>query len=167
MFQRLVQNYNEIFEFGEIKTAYPFSYKDFTEDDAEYQNSESYKQDAVRWVKKFESLPENLFEKLDDTLQINKSNRKELIVKREVYNKLNQLAAIHKCSTFNLILAVLYIYFGRKHQNNDFAIGLPVLNRSKSKYKKTVGLFMGISPLRISLDFEATFENLIIDIKIS
>ncbi|UWY30359.1 amino acid adenylation domain-containing protein [Flavobacterium sp. TR2] len=165
MFQRLVQNYNEIFEFGEIKTVYSFSYKDFTEDDAEYQNSESYKQDAERWVKKFESLPENLFEKLDDTLQINKSNRKELIVKREVYNKLNQLAAIHKCSTFNLILAVLYIYFGRKHQNNDFAIGLPVLNRSKSKYKKTVGLFMGISPLRISLDFEATFENLIIDIK--
>ncbi|MCP2028498.1 amino acid adenylation domain-containing protein [Flavobacterium sp. HSC-32F16] len=165
MFQRLVQNYNEIFESGEIKTIYPFSYKDFMEDDTAYQNSESYNQDAVNWVKKFESLPENLFEKLDDTLEINKSNRKELIVKREVYNQLNQLAEINKCSTFNLILAVLYIYFGRKHQNNDFAIGLPVLNRSKSKYKKTVGLFMGISPLRIPLDFDASFENLIIDIK--
>ena len=165
MFQRLVQNYNEIFESGEVKTTYPFSYKDFAEDDVAYQNSESYTQDTVYWVKKFESLPENLFEKLDDTLHINKSNRKELIVKREVYNQLNQLATTNKCSTFNLILAVLYTYFGRKHQNNDFAIGLPVLNRSKSKYKKTVGLFMGISPLRIPLDFDATFENLIIDIK--
>ena len=165
MFQRLVQNYNEIFEFGDVRTVYPFSYKDFIEDDYQYQNSELFNQDLDYWSQKFKSLPENLFEKLDDTLQINNSNRKELIVKREVYNQLNQLATTNKCSTFNLILAILYTYFGRKHQNNDFAIGLPVLNRSKSKYKKTVGLFMGISPLRIPLDFDATFEDLITDIK--
>jgi amino acid adenylation domain-containing protein len=165
MFQRLVQNYNEIFEFGVVRTEYPFSYKCFIEDDAEYQNSESFFEDKKYWTEKFQSLPENLFDKIDDTIQINKSSRKELIIKRDVYNQLNQLALGYKCSTFNLILAILYTYFGRKHQNTDFAIGLPVLNRSKSKYKKTVGLFMGVSPLRISLDFEASIEDLIIEIK--
>lgn len=64
-----------------------------------------------------------------------------------------------------MILGVLYTYFGRKHENNDFAIGLPVLNRNKSAYKKTVGLFMGVSPLRMALDFETTFQDLIIDIR--
>ncbi|OXG09133.1 amino acid adenylation domain-containing protein [Flavobacterium araucananum] len=165
MFQRLVQNYNEIFEFGEVRTVYPFSYKDFIEDDLLYQNSESYTQNKNYWVHKFESLPENLFEKTDDTLPANKSDRKELIVKREIYNQLNTLASQYKCSTFNLILGVLYAYFGRKHQNNDFAIGLPVLNRSKSNYKKTVGLFMGVTPLRIAVDFDATVEELLTDIK--
>ncbi|URC12220.1 amino acid adenylation domain-containing protein [Flavobacterium sp. B183] len=165
MFQRLVQNYNEILEHGKIQTVYPFSYKDFAVDDAAYQQSESYHQDKIYWTKKFESLPQNLFDKLEDNIQINESDRKELIIKREVYNQLNSLAVRYKCSTFNVILAILYAYFGRKHQNNDFAIGLPVLNRSKASYKKTVGLFMGVSPLRISIDFNATFENLIAEIK--
>lgn len=165
MFQRLVQNYNEIFEFGTIISNYPFTYKDFVEDDSQYQNSESINEDLAYWSQKFKSIPENLFEKLNDKVQINKSNRQELIVKRDVYNQLNDLATSYKCSTFHLFLGILYAYFGRKHENNDFAIGLPVLNRSKSAYKKTVGLFMGISPLRMSLDFEATFQNLIIDIK--
>lgn len=165
MFQRLVQNYNEILEHGEVKTSYPFSYKDFVEDDTAYQQSESYGQDKTYWTKKFESLPQNLFDKIDDNIQINKSDRKELIVKRDIYNQINQLATAHKCSTFNVILGILYAYFGRKHQNDDFAIGLPVLNRSKFNHKRTVGLFMGISPLRISIDFDAGFNDLIVEIK--
>lgn len=165
MFQRLVQNYNEIFEFGEVTSSYPYCYNDFVEDDYIYQNSESFSQDLDYWSQKFKFPPENLLEKLNDKVQINKSSRKELIIKRDVYNQLNELATDFKCSSFHLILGIFYTYFGRKHQNNDFAIGLPVLNRSKSKYKKTVGLFMGISPLRIPLDFNTTFKNLIIEIK--
>ncbi|MCD0465159.1 non-ribosomal peptide synthetase [Flavobacterium sp. ENC] len=166
MFQRLVQNYNEIYESGDVITIYPFPYKEFMEDDYEYQNSEAFLEDKKYWVEKFKILPEALLEKefLADGPE-NKSSRKELIIKREVYNQLNELAAENKCSSFHIILSVLYTYFGRKHQNNDFAIGLPVLNRSKAKYKKTVGLFMGISPLRITLDFETTFEELITQIK--
>ncbi|TCN55438.1 amino acid adenylation domain-containing protein [Flavobacterium circumlabens] len=167
MFQRLVQNYNEIQEFGNVTTTYPFSYKDFMEDDLEYQNSPAFSEDKKYWVEKFKALPEDLLEKefSSDEIANNKSHRKELIIKRDVYNQINQLAEACKCSSFHLILAVLYAYFGRKHQNTDFAIGLPVLNRSKSKYKKTVGLFMGIAPLRIVLDFDSTFEDLISLIK--
>lgn len=171
MFQRLVQNYNEIHEFGEVKTDYPFSYKSFIDDDTEYQNSKYFSEDKNYWLERFQSLPESFLEKsllsdkANESVQINKSSRKELVVKRELYNELNCLAAEHKCSSFHLILAVLFTYFGRKHQNNDFAIGLPVLNRSKSVYKKTVGLFMGVSPLRISLDFDGTFEELLHQIK--
>lgn len=172
MFQRLVQNYNEIYESGNVTTIYPYSYKDFVEDDYEYQNAAAFFEDKKYWVEKFKTLPEALLEKevlLDTTNDFtegnNKSSRRQLVIKREVYNQLNQLAAENKSSSFHLILAVLYIYFGRKYQNQDFAIGLPVLNRSKSKYKKTVGLFMGISPLRIALDFDITFEDLVTVIK--
>lgn len=165
MFKRLVQNYNEIFEFGKIQENYTFKYQDFIEDDAEYQNSSAFENDKLYWKNKFDDLPENLFHKSNNSESINKSNRKELIIKRSLYNKLNILASENKVSTFHLLLAVLYTYFGRKHQNSDFAIGLPVLNRSKSKYKKTVGLFMGISPLRMNLDFESSFINLMDELK--
>jgi amino acid adenylation domain-containing protein len=165
MFQRLVQNYNEIFEFGAVQTQYSFSYKDFIEDDAAYIDSESFIENKTYWKERFKVLPENLFDKIQDSERANKSSRKELIIKREIYNQLNQLANNYNCTTFHLILALVYTYFGRKHQNNDFAIGLPVLNRSKSKYKKTVGLFMGISLLRMELDFNTTVEQLTKELK--
>ncbi len=165
MFQRLVKNYNELFENGKIETEYPYSYKDFIADDQKYYNSDAFEKDKKYWKDKFQNLPENLFEKIEETVQVNKSNRKELIIKRSVYNQLLTIAVESNSSTFHVILGILYLYFGRKHQNKDFAIGLPVLNRSKSIFKKTVGLFMGVSALRINLDFDTTFEDLICKIK--
>ena len=165
MFQRLVKNYNELLEFGEVTSTYPYSYKDFIFDDEKYQKSDNYEDDKKYWVEKFKSLPENLFENKHVHRQLNKSSRKTLTIKRSTYNKLNTLAKDYKSSTFHLLLAIIYTYFGRKHQNDDFAIGLPVLNRSKSIFKKTVGLFMGVAPLRLELNFEDTIQKLILTIK--
>ncbi|PKV49533.1 surfactin family lipopeptide synthetase A [Aquimarina sp. MAR_2010_214] len=165
MFQRLIKNYNELLKDGKVTSTYPYSYKDFVKDDENYQQSEEYKDDKKYWVEKFDTLPENLFEKKETHNQINKSSRKRLVVERSTYNGLNTLANENKSSTFHLLLALLYTYFGRKHQNNDFAIGLPVLNRSKSVFKKTVGLFMGVAPLRLELNFEDTIKELVFAIK--
>jgi len=165
MFQRLVKNYNELVENDRIVSEYPFYYNDFVIDDINYQKSEDYFTDKEYWVKKFKKLPENIFEKKDIHNKRNKSSRKTLNIQRKTYNQLNNLAKEYKSSTFHLLLALLYTYFGRKHQNDDIAIGLPVLNRSKAIFKKTVGLFMGVSPLRLELNFEDTIEELIITIK--
>ena len=62
MFQRLVKNYNELLELGEVTSTYPYSYKDFIFDDEKYQKSDNYEDDKKYWVEKFKSLPENLFE---------------------------------------------------------------------------------------------------------
>ncbi|KAA1243809.1 non-ribosomal peptide synthetase [Aquimarina sp. RZ0] len=165
MFKRLVKNYNEILEFGKIVSDYPFSYEDFVEDDMIYQQSEAFEKDKKYWVEKFKLLPKALFEKTKINKSQHKSEREVLFIKREVYNDLNRLAKINKSSAFHIILALLYLYFGRKHQNQDFAIGLPVLNRSKASYKKTVGLFMGVLPLRIEWNQEINFDELITIIK--
>ncbi|TRX32582.1 amino acid adenylation domain-containing protein [Flavobacterium sp. ZT3R18] len=165
MFQRLVKNYNELSELGKITTVYPFTYKDFIKDDQEYFISHNYEDDKIYWKTKFQQLPERLFEKIKQKNKPNKSRRKVIIVKRSVYNQLEQISEDLGATTFHVILGVLYLYFGRKHQNKDFAIGLPVLNRGKSVFKKTVGLFMGVSPLRIQFKFEDNFEDLVKNIK--
>ncbi|MBS7256350.1 non-ribosomal peptide synthetase [Flavobacterium branchiicola] len=165
MFQRLVKNYNELSEFGEISTDYPFTYKDFVQDDEQYSLSESYQNDKRFWTTKFQQLPERLFEKINQNDKTNQSKRKEIIIKRSVYNVVEEIATDLGATTFHVILGILYLYFGRKHHNKDFAIGLPVLNRGKSIYKKTVGLFMGISPLRIQFNQDDSFEDLVKTIK--
>ncbi|QHI35393.1 Tyrocidine synthase 3 [Kordia antarctica] len=161
MFQRLVQNYNELSEHGKVISEYPYSYETFVEDDELYAKSEDYQKDKAYWLTKFENLPAPLFKRIDETIYSNKSKRKTIHIERSVYDKLTEIAKANRASTFHIILATLYLYFARKHQNNDISIGLPVLNRGKSIFKKTVGLFMGISALRIPLDFDASFEELI------
>lgn len=161
MFQRLVKNYNEIVGLGKVTTEYNYSYLDFVKDDEAYFQSGEYTTDKLYWTEKFRQLPEQMFTVMEDTGKPNQSSRKELVVKRAVYNKLEQLGKGLGCSTFQVILGVLYLYFGRKHQNTDFAIGIPTLNRGKSVFKKTVGLFMGISPLRVPFTVNDSFEELV------
>ncbi len=165
MFQRWVKNYNELVESGKIETEYPFSYEEFAINDKDYEQSEDYLQDKDYWSQRYAELPEPLFEKFDKQRSINKSSREELVISRKVYSQLEAMAKEYRSSTFHVILGILFMYFGRKHQNNDFAIGLPVLNRGKSVFKKTVGLFMGVSALRTPLDFNNSFEELIGQIK--
>jgi amino acid adenylation domain-containing protein len=165
MFQRLVKNYNEILVFGEVISSYPYTYKDFALDDEAYFSSEEYENDKNYWSNRFKQLPEQLLEKIGNTGKSNESRRKEIIIKRSVYNQLEQVSKDLGCTTFHVILGALYLYFGRKHQNTDFTIGLPVLNRGKAVFKKTVGLFMGISPLRIQFNPEDNFEELIKNIR--
>jgi len=165
LFQRMVKNYNELLEFGEVSTTYPYSYEEFIENDEAYFLSQSYEEDKTYWTNKFKLLPESLFEKKKDSTSIARSKREVLLLKREQYNLLNNIAKENRVSIFHVILASLFTYFGRKHQKNDISIGLPVLNRSKATFKRTVGLFMGISPLRIHLNFEETFSDLVLKVK--
>lgn len=165
MFQRLVKNYNEISLSGNVTSLYPYSYQDFILDDEAYLLSEDYENDKNYWKNRFKQLPEQLLEVKENTGKPNQSKRKEIIIKRNVYNQLEQRSKDLGATTFHVILGVLYLYFGKKHQNTDFTIGLPVLNRGKSIFKKTVGLFMGVSPLRIQFGLEDNFEELIKNIK--
>ncbi|WP_025742943.1 non-ribosomal peptide synthetase [Aquimarina pacifica] len=165
MFQRLVQNYNELLENGEVITSYPYSYVSFVEDDQKYYESENFVKDKLYWSKKFQNPPERFLNKINENTDGTTSKRKTIKIKRSLYNKLEEIAKECRGSMFHVILGILYTYFGRKHQNHDLAIGLPVLNRGKSVFKKTVGLFMGVTALRVSLEFENTFEELIIQIK--
>ncbi|HEY0067880.1 MAG TPA: amino acid adenylation domain-containing protein [Flavisolibacter sp.] len=161
MYQRFVRNYNEILETGAVQTRYPFAYASFAEEDANYKGSESYLQDRGYWVNRFGTLPEDLIPKRNTSGSDILSNRRELTVSRALYEELNTVARENGVTTFHVVLGVLYVYFGRFYNNHDFAIGLPVLNRLKPVYKNTVGLFMGISPLRIQPDFERSFPELL------
>ncbi|MDB2555976.1 amino acid adenylation domain-containing protein, partial [Flavobacteriaceae bacterium] len=160
MFQRLVKNYNELFESKDVST-YPFTYTDFVLDDTQYAASESYEKDKIYWAERFKQLPVELLSPKKNNKITPKSDRKTLTIKRETYDLLTQLGKQNGGSTFHVILATLFLYFGRKHQNDEFAIGLPVLNRGKSIFKKTVGLFMGVLPLKIAVNLEGNFGELI------
>jgi surfactin family lipopeptide synthetase A len=165
MFRRLVSNYNEILEYGDIKSEYSYTYEDFVVEDEKYFTSKDFQEDKVYWKDKFKILPENSLSKIDQKKTINKNLRKEFIINRDIFNALIHLSTETKSTTFHIILAILYAYLGKKYQNEFISVGLPILNRSGVKFKKTVGLFMGMNSLLITIDQEETFVELIEKIK--
>ncbi len=166
MFQRLSKNYNDLLNFDEVQEQYSYEYKKFITDDQEYQNSEAYQKDKQYWAERYRDLPQVVFSKKDTAHKNHASSeRHELIVKREDYNRFIELGEKHNFSTFHSLLGILFFYFGRISYSDDFAIGIPVLNRSSKVFKKTVGLFMGVSPLRMKLNYENSLTDLIEDTK--
>ncbi|WP_444626244.1 amino acid adenylation domain-containing protein [Flavobacterium columnare] len=161
MFTRLVKNYNEILEFEKVISEYPFTYQNFVEDDKKYFESQQFTTDKKYWIDKFSTLPESLFEKIDPVIKTNISSREKLVLKRNTYNQLINLASKTKSSSFHIILSLLYTYFGKRYQKELISIGLPVLNRSSAAFKKTVGLFMGVNPLVIEINQKSTFAELV------
>jgi len=168
MFKRFTELYNDLVEHGEISHTYPFSYGEFVEENMAYFESDKYKEDADFWGNQFSTLPESIFSNktiTKDQLSNFKSKRKAIYIKRAKFNRLSEVSKEMGVSSFNTILGILYAYFGRFYNNNDFSIGLPVLNRNSKKWKQTVGLFMSVLPLRVQFDFEDSFVDLVNNVK--
>ncbi|MGB3466851.1 MAG: condensation domain-containing protein, partial [Cyclobacteriaceae bacterium] len=140
-----------------------YNYTDFIKDDLQYQQSEQYISDEKYWASEFEEPASSFLAPLRK--KENKSERHKLVLSRKQYNDIEMLAKSLKVSTFHLILGILYSYLYKYYSVDDISVGLPVLNRYKAIFKKTIGLFMGVSPFRIRLDEEDTFGNILLKIK--
>ncbi|MBK1896211.1 non-ribosomal peptide synthetase [Chryseobacterium paridis] len=162
MFQRLIKNYNDILKFNTVQDQYPYEYSTFVTHDLAYQDSDEFYKDKQYWAERYSTLPPVIFNRKENKeYSVHESDRKELIVRREDYNKFIELGKKHNFSTFHGFLGLFFFYFGRINQSDDLAIGIPVLNRNSKAFKKTVGLFMGVSPLRMKLDYQANLLDLI------
>ena len=165
MFQRLIRNYNEILESGEVADYCNFSYSDFTLNDLIYQESSEYVVNKSYWVEKYKDIPDRLLQLVISEKANPESERECLLIERTLYNKMIKLSDQYGVSVLHTIIGILCIYLGRRFSKKDISIGLPVLNRTNSKFKRTVGLFAGIAPLRVYLNPGNTFEQLLRTIK--
>ena len=130
-----------------------FSITDHFRSDAEYIGSAKRTVDAAYWRERFKTLPEPVIERKAFGSHI-RTRRTALKLPRVLYDRMRVFAASNGASTFHLILAALYIRFARATGREDFLIGLPTLNRGSAAFKRTVGLFTGVTPawLRLGTD---------------
>ncbi|MFY7844211.1 non-ribosomal peptide synthetase, partial [Chryseobacterium gambrini] len=162
MIQRIIQNYNEMMAYGKIISTYNFKYKDYVLEDIEYQKSEVFDNDKWYWKNKFRNdIPDHIFRKKGYSVDLLKGEREELIIERNFYNELLKFCEDKNTTFFQFILASLFSYTGISRSLDTISIGIPTLNRNTRKYKKTVGLFAGLSPLKIKLNNDKTFIDLL------
>ncbi|HDN26617.1 MAG TPA: amino acid adenylation domain-containing protein, partial [Thioploca sp.] len=140
-----------------------YSYQDFIQNDQAYLESNKYAEHERFWLAKYRELPSPLIPRkyaAQFKAQTIPSQRSILHLKRPFYNQLIDFAKDNNASTFHVILGVLYCYFVRTSDREDFVIGLPVLNRNTAAFKKTVGLFISVSPAWFSFGTDLSFVEL-------
>jgi natural product biosynthesis luciferase-like monooxygenase protein/amino acid adenylation domain-containing protein len=139
-------------------------YKSYIAEDLAYQGSESYFRQRNYWLSKFANVPDPVLVPIAGTCDATtqrSSDCRILSLSRSVYNRLATFAENKGSTTFQVILALVYVYFARIAQREDIVIGIPVLNRSNAAHKGTSGQFVGISPVRIALPEELKFEEVL------
>jgi len=140
------------------------SYISFIENDRAYVESAIFDKQRQYWLSKYPTPPEPLLSpryRSNYTDKLIGSDCEVLYLPRDFYNCLNELAKQHDATLFHLLLGALYVYFTRTAQRDDFAIGLPVLNRANAKFKKTAGLFTGVSPTLFNFGKDLSFAELL------
>jgi len=153
---------------GQTPDLASFSYTHYISDDRAYVKSDKFEQHRRYWLKQYPTVPEPLLSPryrshFADSLI--GSGCEAFFLPRDVYQQLNHLAKQHKVTFLHIMLGALYVYFTRIAQRDDFALGLPVLNRANAQFKQTAGLFIGISPAWFNFGQDFSFSELVVKIQ--
>ncbi|NZD57208.1 amino acid adenylation domain-containing protein, partial [Sphaerotilus montanus] len=163
----LAEIYSSLAEQAWSEIAPSPSYTAFIASDREYVESPAFERDRAYWLAQYANgAPEPLLQarhhatapKSEGTAG---SAVQSMHLPRAMYRELEALAAEQGASVFHVLLGALYVYFTRTGQREDFAVGLPVLNRSNAQMRATAGLFVGVTPAHFQFGREITFVELI------
>ncbi|KAI0107448.1 hybrid PKS-NRPS PsoA [Nemania sp. FL0031] len=79
----------------------------------------------------------------------------------ELTRSVRQTASRLGVTTFHFYLTCLAVMLGHCLDTCDFSIGIVDANRPDQEDRKTIGHFLNMVPLRFSLDFQQSFQNLV------
>lgn len=163
LFARLAANYTRI----RNKTSeiyHEWSYAEFVADDQAYCNTADFNIDRQYWQQKIDTLGSfNFLSAIAATKpgELTQSVRRELYLSRQQYNEIIAFCTRYAVTPFHFLLGVITVYLSHFSDDDHLIFGLPVLNRKNKRFKETVGMFAGVSPLFVKLDRKQDFLQLI------
>lgn len=168
--KRLEELYKQLINGGksELNTIKINSYANFINHELTYKGSKKYDSDKSFWI---ELLKEEQSKAFESCMQLSNpavapARRKSIVIKREVYNEILSYCSTQNVTVYHYFIASIYM-LNRLYNNNIFVLGLPILNRSTSEHKKTIGAFISVIPFLPDKREFNSFEGLLSIIKSS
>ncbi len=165
---RVMQRWSDIYNARRGHAACPPvnepGYLKFIEESNHYRNSEAFSRDEHYWLQQFETVPTRLMAPRSRIHHDAALPDAHLIVKRiprHEYNLLKHHCDSHGLSVFNVFLAGLCLYFARVANRQEVVVGVPHLNRTGRRYRETLGMFVGVMPVLVSLSRDMTCDDLV------
>ncbi|MFI9174637.1 amino acid adenylation domain-containing protein [Streptomyces lincolnensis] len=84
-----------------------------------------------------------------------------LMLPDEVYGAARQLSSTARCTLYMVLAAALSVVLTRYSDQRDVVLGTPVAGRSRTEFESTVGLFLNLISVRVQVDDDASFLDLL------
>lgn len=157
--QKLGQHYTSLLTNDPSLIAESRDYQDFIVDSNSYKSGKQFQKDVDYWNLAIPQLPEPVFEARYNAPIISGVSRayvENCKIQRALINQLKTLCTANKHTIFHGFLALLAIYIFKSQNRNEFIIGVPSLNRGGNKFKNTLGMFVGVIPIKVTLEQDDT-----------
>ncbi len=140
------------------------SYRHVIAADAAFRASDRFARARDHWLAQFPDIPEAPLSRRctgDATPRRPTSRTLAIDLPWADVRRLEALAAAGGGSLFHVFLALLYVYFARVSGVRELVVGLPLRNRATAEQRRVVGLFAGIMPVRLRLDLDRSWPDLV------
>ncbi|MES2823407.1 MAG: AMP-binding protein, partial [Pseudomonadota bacterium] len=156
-----IRCYNQLIRGIDQELISDHSYFDYLQDDQNYLLSERYQRDSIFWRNQFQAVPDSIFPpRFGTPINVKSSSLKKFNISRALYVQLQHQLSEEKIPLASFFVAVVATCLSRIYRLQELAIGVPVHNRLKAKYKNTIGMFSTVVPVSIAIDMEQSFFEL-------
>jgi syringomycin synthetase protein SyrE len=172
---RVIRRWSEIYNLldkgADVPATAAPSYGSFVEDSNAYLQSAIFKSDAQYWLEQIPALEPALIDKLHGVEIVSKPSLPDAVLASlampvVAYEQLKAHASKTSSTVFNYFLAAIAVYFARITNRQSVIIGVPNLNRSGKKYRDTLGMFVGVFPVNVTLTPGMTVDALLASIAV-
>ncbi len=167
-FQSVLSCYKRLVD-GEVVFKWVnYPYSKYLEFEKEYFHSNAYAQDQAFWLDSFKDYtPSKSFESCmrHVTAASLKSQRKQFGISRDLFQEIENFCRTRNVTPFNYFVGAIQVLEACHNGQNEMVIGLPLFNRSTREFKRTLGTFVNVMPLRTKFSPEITFGELIENIR--
>ncbi|APW38818.1 hypothetical protein RD110_17715 [Rhodoferax koreense] len=139
-------------------------YLKFIEESNAYRGSVAFARDETYWREQMPALPPPLIERRYAKTTPHELPAAQLAaqrIPRADYDRLRSVATERGSTAFNFFLAALILYFARVGGRSEVVVGVPSLNRGGRRYTDTLGMFVGVVPVRVATTPDMTIEGLL------
>jgi amino acid adenylation domain-containing protein len=143
----------------------PLRYADFA---LRQRRHGAFEADLAYWKERLARLPEWLELPADRPRRAAAASPAtvlRLAVGGEALARLREVGRAHRATLYMTMLAALAVLLARSSGQDDVAIGSPIAGRQKAELERLVGLFVNTLVLRIGVRRDATFAELLEEVR--
>ncbi len=140
------------------------SYLSYIVESHAYRRSDAFARDAAFWRAQLPVLPEPLLPRRQAPARSGGLPDAHLVVEalpRADYDRLERHAAAQGITPFNYFLAAIALYFARVGEREQVLVGVPTLNRGGRRYRDTMGMFVGVMGIHVTVAPDMTAAELL------
>ena len=142
----------------------PIQYADYSVWQQKFLSGEELDRQMRYWRGQLEGAPEALEMPTDrprPPVQTNKGAFEQLVVGKEVAERLKQVGRSERATLFMTMMAAFKILLYRYSGRRDILVGTPIANRNRAECEGLIGFFVNTLVIRTQMDPRETFGSVV------